>query len=302
MAVPGKRSDLRCRCAKQGKRKVEDLSEKEQIEQMRAWWSEYGAYVIGGLVLVIGALFGWNSWQSSHLESRVEASIAFEALADEVAEDRLEPAEAIAEEIFSEHPQTVYADQARLAMARLYMDQGRDQDAASALRALIDGGNSDEMKLVARLRLAKILLYQGRPEEVEPLLSGFDDTGFGARYREAVGDARYDMSDFEGAEAAYREALEADRATQLLDVALVQMKIADLPDASPDASPDPGSDAAVQADAPQEAESDDAADDDAAAPSGEVEPPDESEAAQDTDAGEPAEVDDVAPDSEDSSA
>ena len=35
---------------------MDDLSEKEQIEQMRAWWSEYGNYVIGGIVVGIGLM------------------------------------------------------------------------------------------------------------------------------------------------------------------------------------------------------------------------------------------------------
>jgi predicted negative regulator of RcsB-dependent stress response len=47
---------------------VDDLlSEKEQIEQMRSWWSEYGNYVIGGIVIGAGLLFGINQYQASKL-------------------------------------------------------------------------------------------------------------------------------------------------------------------------------------------------------------------------------------------
>ena len=34
------------------------LSEKEQIEKMQTWWSDYGLYVIGGVVLGAAILFG----------------------------------------------------------------------------------------------------------------------------------------------------------------------------------------------------------------------------------------------------
>ena len=208
---------------------MEDLSEKEQIERMRGWWEENGNYVIAGVVLGVGSILGWNYWQSSRLEERMAASTTFEALAEEVAENRVDDAEAIAATLYAEHAETIYADQARLAMARLYMDQGRDQDAADALRSLIDDGNDEQMKMVARLRLAKVLMYQGRPEEVPELLSGFEASGYAPRFQEALGDAYHAMGDYEAAEQAYLAALSGERANQLVDVTLVQMKINDLP-------------------------------------------------------------------------
>jgi len=224
---------------------VDDLlSEKEQVEQLREWWRENGSWVIAGIVLGVGAIAGWNYWQSSQGEQRIEASMRFEDLAEEVNENRLEAAETVAAEIFTDYPATVYADQARLAMARLYMDQGRDVDAADALRALIDTGNNEEMKLVARLRLGKILLYQDKPAEVIELLEGFEDTGFAARYAETIGDAHYELGDYAAAGEAYLEALEGGSSGQLIDAALVQMKINDLP-GEPGAGPAEDSPAAA---------------------------------------------------------
>jgi predicted negative regulator of RcsB-dependent stress response len=205
------------------------LSEKEQVEQLRNWWKENGTYVIVGIVLGVGGIFGFNAWKSSKVELRVEASTMFENLADEVSDNRLESAEAIASDIYNEYGTTIYSDQARLAMARLYMDQGRDQDAAETLEALVNGGNNDELKRVARLRLAKVYLYQGKPDEVLTLLSGFEDSGFAARYSEAIGDAQFALGNFDAAEAAWRKALEQDASAQLVDTGLLQMKINDLP-------------------------------------------------------------------------
>jgi predicted negative regulator of RcsB-dependent stress response len=50
------------------------LSEKEQIEQLRTWWSDYGNYVIAGVVLGVLVLFGYNYYKSSQRESAYEAS------------------------------------------------------------------------------------------------------------------------------------------------------------------------------------------------------------------------------------
>lgn len=210
------------------------LSEKEQIDRMRSWWKENGAYIVVGVLIGVGGIFGLNQWRSGQLGSQIEASTLFEALAEEIANNRLEPAESLVAGMYADYPDTIYADQSRLAMARLYMDQGRDQDAAATLEALLTGDGNAEMKLVARLRLAKILLFQDKPEEVLTLLDGQTDTGMSARFNEAIGDAHAELGNYPAAEEAYRAALSDPMASQLVDSALLQMKISDLPDVLPE--------------------------------------------------------------------
>ena len=245
------------------------LSEKEQIEVIRDWWKENGTFVIAGIVLGVGGIFGFNQWRSGQAELQLEASVLFEELAEEVAENRVEPAETLATEIYTDYAGTIYADQARLAMARLYMDQGRDQDAADALRGMLETDANPEMQLVARLRLAKILLYQGRPEEVLALLEGHTDSGFAARYNEALGDAHFELGEYAEAETAYLAAVNDPSAQRTVDSALLQMKINDLPEmlpegesATPDAAPavEAGDEGAAE-DAGEGAEAEDAAQD-----------------------------------------
>ncbi len=207
----------------------ETLSEKEQLEEMRAWWKENGSYVIAGLVLGVGGIFGFNQWKSSQLDTQLEASALYELLVDEVAEDRLEPAEVIATDIYADYAETIYADEARLAMARVYMGQGRDEDAAAVLRDLLSDGNNIDFKQVGRIRLAKILLYQNKADEVLALLEGQASSGFAARFNELIGDAYFAKGQYQDAEASYQAALADPNAAQVLDSALVQMKIFDLP-------------------------------------------------------------------------
>ena len=66
---------------------MDDLqSEKEQIEEIRAWWAEYGRYVIAGVVIAVGLLFGYNQYESSKLSAEVAASVLYESLALNVGE------------------------------------------------------------------------------------------------------------------------------------------------------------------------------------------------------------------------
>ncbi len=209
---------------------VEDLSEKEQLEVMRTWWRDNGRYVIGGIILGIGLLAGWNYWQSVKRTAELEASALYETLLGNVADGAVEPAESTAASLYEKYGSTPYAAQARLALARLYMDKGRDQDAADVLRALLDSRGNEQLKPVARLRLARVLLYQDKSAEAVELLSGQPDSAFSARFSEVLGDAYVALGRFNEAADAYAVAISDDPTKLTVDRTLVQMKINDLPE------------------------------------------------------------------------
>jgi len=215
---------------------VEDLEEKEQLDAMRDWWKENGNYVIGGVLAGVIMIFGWNRWQTGIADAEVAASTLYEDILYAADLGLLDNAIAPAEELLENYGSSPYAAQARLAMARMYMDSSRDQDAADMLQGLVDSSPEKEVALLGRLRLAKILLYQGKAEEALELVSDRPESGFAARYSELMGDAYVSMGEFDKAEAAYIAALNDNPAAPTIDSNFVQLKINDLPIASEIAS------------------------------------------------------------------
>jgi predicted negative regulator of RcsB-dependent stress response len=208
---------------------VDDLlSEKEQIDKMRAWWSDYGLYVVGGIVLGAAILFGINYYQTQKVNAEIAASALYDDLAEHVTGGDLEAAETTAAELDSEYGNSSYAAQSKLAMARLYMDKNRDQDAAEALNELLEMNGFEHIQHVARVRLAKVLLYQGKPEDVLTLLEGQENEAFAARYAEELGDAYVALGRYDEARTSYQAAL--GEAQPTIDQGLVQLKLMDLPD------------------------------------------------------------------------
>ena len=187
---------------------MDDLqSEKEQLEEMRAWWTEYGRYVIAGVVIAVGLLFGFNQYQSSKLAAQVEASVLYESLTVHVSDGDLDNAESVADDLASNYANTAYAAQSNLAMAKLYMDKNRDQDAADVLNELLLMRGNKALKQIGRLRLARILLYQDKPQEVVDLLADQDDAAFAGLFAEMRGDAFAALGQFTAAGDEYRTAL-----------------------------------------------------------------------------------------------
>ena len=210
------------------------LSEKEQLEQIRNWWSVYGGYVILGVAAGALLLFGFNYYKNSKLQSQLEASSWYQELTDYVVDGDLDDAEVVAGRLHAEFSDTPYSAQAKLAIARLYMDKNRDQDAADALQELLAGSSGPELKHVARLRLAKILLYQDKAQEVVDLLEGQENTAFAAAYGEVLGDAYSALDRIADAQAAYQQVLMDPLAQGTVDQRLVQWKALDLPEIKTD--------------------------------------------------------------------
>ncbi len=210
------------------------LSEKEQIEQIRKWWSEFGGYVIFGVAAGALILFGYNYYQSNKLNEQLQASALYETLADHVVEGRIDEAEVLAGQIGTEYGGTTYAAQSKLAMARLYMDKNRDQDAVDVLGEILAGEGDESIKHVARLRLARVLLYQDKAGDVVELLDGQDNPAFSSAYNEILGDAYFALGRIDDAEAACQRVLMDPMSQGTVDQRLVQWKILDLPETEED--------------------------------------------------------------------
>lgn len=210
---------------------ADDLrTEEEQLEDLRSWWNQYKAVILGGVAVTLVGIFGYNSYQASKVEAQVEASALYDELADDVVDSKLDDAEAAAARIENEYAGSAYVGQSKLAMARLYMDRNRDEDAANALRELLALGGLEELKQVARVRLAKVLLYQGKTEEaLDTVAEVRAMDAFAARFAEVRGDILAAAQRFDEARDAYSFALEQSNATQTLDTGYVQLKLIDLP-------------------------------------------------------------------------
>lgn len=232
----------------------EFLSEKEQLERIRDWWREYGWYVVGGVVLGALGLLGLNQYQG-YQQGRVEAA---SVLYDELSVAVLDRAEVRAAELLAElrteYPGSPYVDQGGLLMASLELDLQKTDEAVAELRRVLAETSDDELVLVVRQRLARVLLHLDRYEEALAVIDGIDAGRFAGRYSELRGDIYLAQGNPDLARTAYLEAFNAEYA-DVLDRNMLQMKIDDLPVGASAATSVPAPPDAGAAPAPPSAES-----------------------------------------------
>lgn len=209
------------------------LTDDEQAESVKRWLRDNALFLVGGLVLGIGGLFGWNQWQGMQRTQSEQASAIYDQLLAQAGQQRIAEAEAALGQIERDFGRTGYADQGRLAIAGMHMERNMPEQAASYLQAVLDGRGDSALKHIARLRLARVRLYQEQPAVALALLAVSDTGEFTARYHEVRGDAHAETGDLEQARREYEQALATDQ-RGLIDRGYVQAKLADIRIAGPD--------------------------------------------------------------------
>lgn len=223
---------------------MEDLSELEREEQLRRWWSDNWAWIIGGVALGLALLAGWQWWQRQQIQSAEVDESSYVAVVEALGKGDRDGAVAQAKALRERRPGSVYADQADLALARAAVDRNDLEDAATLLRGVADNSKDPELKLVARTRLARVLIEQSKPDDALALLDPASAGAFLPMVHEIRGDALAAKGDIAAAGGEYDAALQSAGDTLGFDRAYVELKRAALASAATAA---PASSAPVQA-------------------------------------------------------
>jgi predicted negative regulator of RcsB-dependent stress response len=205
----------------------EYLTDDEQLEAVKRLVVEYAPWLLGGVLVGAALFFGIRYFQNYTNERAYRAATQFGAMTTALEANDHAKSRQIADGLIRDYAGSPYADQARLTLARLDVDDGQLDKAIAPLTQVMDGSKDGELQQIARLRLARILTDQGKPDEAIKTLAAPMPAAFAARYHEVRGDAYFAKKDIPGALGEYQAALGAADASGI-NAALLELKIQDL--------------------------------------------------------------------------
>jgi len=186
---------------------VYDLEEQEKLDDLKAWWNQYGGTITVAVILaclVIGGVQGWRWWNGSRA---ADASVLYQAVSDGARKSDTAKAKDAMTQLADKFAGTAYAPRGALVYARLLFDAGDKAGAKAQFTWVIENADEEELKAIARYRLAEIQLDDRQFDDALKTLDAKRPDAFNGLYADLRGDALAAAGKGGEARAAYQEAL-----------------------------------------------------------------------------------------------
>ncbi|ALD90923.1 tetratricopeptide repeat protein [Cupriavidus gilardii] len=184
-----------------------DLEEQEQLENIKAWWRQYGNFLTWLLIACLLAFAAWNGWNWWQRKQAGEAAVLYEQVLKAAEARDVERTKRAAGDLEDKYGKTAYGQMTALVAAKVLYEAGDLAGAKSQLQWAVDHGDGEYQHL-ARVRLAGVLLDEKAYDQGLALLKNEPPSPFVALYADRRGDLLAAQDKRDEARAAYRQALD----------------------------------------------------------------------------------------------
>jgi len=217
---------------------VYDLEEQDKLDDLKAWWKQWGNTVAGIIIAVSIGVIGVQGWRWWMQQQTAQAAVLYDAVSAAARANDAGKAKDAMTQLADKYGGTGYAPRAALIVAAQLFENGDAAGAKAQLAWVIDKSSEDELKQIARLRLAAILLDEKQYDEALRILDAKHDQPFAGIYADTRGDVLAAAGRVDEARNEYQTALaQLDPKSAYRN--LVQLKLDALP-ASASAPPKVG--------------------------------------------------------------
>lgn len=186
---------------------IYDLEEQEQLSVIKAWWQQYANLITGIAVAAALASVGYQGWNWYQRQQAAKASAIYTAVQKAVEDKDAKRAKEAAGELVEKFSSSAYAAMGAVLSAKAQFDTGDLKTARAQLAWAADNAHDDELKDLARLRLAVVMFDDKAYDDALRQLDKEPLAAFAARYAELRGDIYVAQNKRSEARAAYQTAL-----------------------------------------------------------------------------------------------
>jgi predicted negative regulator of RcsB-dependent stress response len=158
------------------------------------------------LVLCLGAFAAWNGWNWYQRDQAGKAAAVFDELERAAKAGDAERAARIFGDLRERYPRTAFAQHGGLAAAKAQAAKGQIDAARASLAWVAENGVDEDLRSLARLRAAGLLLDAKKPEEALKELDAARSVSFEPLVADRRGDVLMALGKKAEAVAAYQAA------------------------------------------------------------------------------------------------
>ncbi len=186
-----------------------DLQEQEQLDALKAFWKTYGNLITWLLILLLGAYAAFNGWQYWQRDQATKAGAMFDELERSAQAGDADKVGRVFADLKERFPRTAVAQQGGLLAARVQFEKGQADAAKASLAWVAENAIEDEMRSVARLRLAALQADAKQFDEALKTLDGAKSPSFEGLVADRRGDILLLQGKKDEGRAAYQAAYKA---------------------------------------------------------------------------------------------
>ena len=203
------------------------MTEDEQVEALKRWWKRYNGIitVLFSVVLLIMAGFKYWTWHEEKVTQ--QASNTYEHLMLAFSNHDNKGIRGYANQLITDYGNTVYADAARLTLAKLYVARENYTRAQDQLIYVASHSKMPALQQVAMIRLARIFAANKAYDKALVELAKVKDTTYLPVVNELKGDIYAATGRYEQAVSFYRQAI-SDVQTKGMGNLFLEMKTNEL--------------------------------------------------------------------------
>lgn len=200
-------------------------TENEQIDAIKRFIANNGKALLIGLVIGVGAIIGWNYWQSHQAKSLQESAQSFEQISSQLQTGSHQALAAA--ERFASETNNIYGVLTNIELAKIAVEKNDIAGAEKTLLKALAIAKLDDLKDLLNVRLARVQLALNKPDQALITLTQVQDKGWSAIVEDIRGDVLLKKGDIAGARAAYSKGIESSGAEMMKTI--LKIKINNLP-------------------------------------------------------------------------
>tara|TARA_A100001388_G_scaffold184151_1_gene138145 strand:- start:532 stop:1152 length:621 start_codon:yes stop_codon:yes gene_type:complete len=179
-------------------------------EKLISWFQENYKNILLGIILGLGIGFSYNYYNDMQSNTQFEISLKYEQAITAYNNNEDNLILALSDELTKEYPTNTYTTMSNLYAAKIYYINGNLEKSKNKLRQIIDNQNDKDLKSIATIRLARLLISEGKYNDAEIMIKKHGNHNTNLLSIELLGDISLAKNQLVQAKSYYMKLLNED--------------------------------------------------------------------------------------------
>jgi len=209
---------------------LEEYDDYEQEQIIKDWLRQNWFTIFAGIILGIGGLWGYATWQNAETVQSQKAAAEYQQLVSVLENQSPEDAADVLARYDDEYGVNYYAMKAHMTLADRWLADGQIEASIAEYQKVLDAKAGKAVAEMVRLRLARLYVATDQYESAREQLSLVQSSAYETMVEEIKGDIYVAENTLEKAQDAYQLALlsgEGYSGKALLEMKLTDVKVSE---------------------------------------------------------------------------